>query len=86
MCDVVNLAIEACDGTMQTPKMCLEECLKSDIGKRGAFKDGKKLFVVALDDSDGGYNVSWCQAGMNMSEILALIEILKGLAKEAMGY
>ena len=36
-----------------------------------------KLIVVALDETDGIYDVSWNQAGMSLSEIVGLLEVLK---------
>ena len=83
---VINLAQKLQDGTLQTPEMCLQECLDTDIGKRGAFENAKKIIIIALDDTNDEYSVSWCQAGMKMSEMLALIEITKACFKRDMGY
>jgi hypothetical protein len=48
-----------------------------DIGTRGAFKQGKKLLILALDDTDGMYNISFVQAGMKFSECIVLCEAAK---------
>lgn len=73
------------DGTKRSPEQCLEDCLK-DIGQRGAFKNGKKLLVICVDDTDGHYSVSWAQAGMNMSQCLTACEVAKPLFLREMRY
>ena len=55
----------------------MEDCLENDIGKRGAFIEGKKLIVIGLDDNDDKYTWSFNQAGMSASEMVALLEIVK---------
>ena len=35
------------DAGFRSPEQCLRDCLE-DLGKRGAFKDGKKLLVLCL--------------------------------------
>ena len=85
MVDVVSMARAASNGTMQTPEQALQDAL-NDIGKNGAFKNGKKLLILALDESDEKYQISWIQAGMKMSQCVALCEIAKSLFKEDMGY
>lgn len=84
--EVISLTRETNDATFNTPKMCINECLKNDIGKQGAYKEGKKLFMVCLDDNDDKYDISWNQAGMSMSEILALLDITKTFIKQEMGF
>ncbi|OEU65363.1 MAG: hypothetical protein BA863_01810 [Desulfovibrio sp. S3730MH75] len=52
-----------------------------------AFKDGKKLLVLALDEGDGSeYSISFIQSGMRMSQCLALCEAAKTLFLDEMGY
>ena len=82
---VVSLSEIANNGAMRTPEQCLQDCL-NDIGKRGAFKDGKKLLVLCLNEADGNYSVSWAQAGMKMSECLSLIEVSKMELLREMNY
>ena len=72
------------DGTLQSPEQALNDAL-SDVGKRGAFREGKKILIIALDDSNQ-YSISFVQAGMKMSECLALCEVAKTLFLEEMGY
>ena len=79
------LGQKAKNGKMLTPEMTLKECL-NDIGKRGAFKNGKKLLVLALDDTEGKFSVSFSQAGMKMSECIALCEVGKTIFLTEMEY
>ena len=65
------------DATLISPVDCLRDCLENDIGKREAFIKGKKLIVIGLDDADDEYQWSFNQAGMSISEIVALLEIVK---------
>ena len=82
---VVELADVANNGCMWSPQQALNSALQ-DVGHRGAFKCGKRLLVLALDDSDGDYNISFVQAGMSMSECLALCEVAKTVFLAEMGY
>lgn len=68
-----------------SPEDALKDAL-DELGKRGAFKDGKKLLILALDDTEGNYNISYINAGMKSSEMVALCDISKSLFKEDMGY
>lgn len=54
----------------------LEEAIER-IGKEGAFEKGRKVMIVALDDTDECYNISFIQSGMRMSECVALCEVAK---------
>ena len=83
---IINLATQLGDGTKQSPEMCLIDCLENDIGKRNAFKDGKKLLIVCLDDTEDRYDISWRQAGMKASEMLALSQLLNKQIMGMMGY
>lgn len=56
------------------------------IGKKGAFENGKKVLILALDDIDGNYSVSFVQAGMKMSECISLCEVAKTIFLEQMNY
>ena len=82
---IESLSKHTNDGTMRSPEQCLQDCLK-DIGKHGAFTNGKKILVLCLDDTTGGYAVSWAQAGMRMSECLALCDVGKQLMLSEMEY
>ena len=83
--NVIDLSEKTGDAGMRSQKQALEDAL-SEIGKRGAFENGKKLIVLALDDSDGQYSVSYVQAGMRMSECITLCEIAKSVFLKEIGY
>lgn len=83
--NVESMAKRVNNGMMQSPKAALEDALNS-IGKKGSFKKGKKLVVLCLDDSDGQYKVSFIQAGMRMSECVALCDVSKSMFLDEMGY
>lgn len=67
----------------------IEDALKSaidDIGKNGALKNGKKVLILALDDTDKNFSVSFIQAGLNMSQCLTVCEVAKTIFLQQMGY
>ncbi len=70
-----------------SPTQVLASC-QQEVGKpeTGAFERAEKLLVLALDDRDGAYAVSWRQCGMKSSQIVALLEIAKAQILEDMGY
>ena len=70
---------------MSSPEQALQDALDY-IGKKGAFKEGKKLLVLCLDESNGEYIISYVQAGMKMSECATLCEIAKSSFLKEMGY
>ena len=51
MSNVESMASKANNGTMQTPEDALKDALSS-IGKEGSFKEGKKLLILSLDETD----------------------------------
>jgi len=85
MTNLIDLSEKTGDAGMRSQKQALEDAL-SEIGKRGAFESGKKLIVLALDDQDGQYSISYVQAGMKMSECVTLCEISKTIFLKEMGY
>lgn len=82
---VISLANKTGNGTMQSPQQALEEAMRC-IGKEGAFEEGKKVLIIALDDTTGSYRTNWIQAGMKMSECLTLCEVAKVTFLEEMNY
>lgn len=82
---VKSMSEYANDGRLRSPEDCLKECLKY-IGERGAFKSGKKLLVICVDDTENNYSVSWAQAGMKMSQCISACEVAKTLFLSEMGY
>lgn len=83
--NVVNIGFDALDAKQITPEMVLRESLK-ELGESRAFKQADKLIVIALDDTDGEYTVSWNQANMSTSQILALLEVTKTVTLQQMGF
>jgi len=84
---VVSLAKKSGSGKLRTPKEALEEALNY-IDQEGAFKAGKKLLIICLDEGikTDEYHVSWVQAGMKMSQCVTLCEVAKMSLLEEMGY
>lgn len=56
------------------------------VGKKGAFEKGKKVLILALDDTQDNYSISFVQAGMKMSECNNLCDVAKEVFKDEMGY
>lgn len=79
------MAKAANDGSIQSPRQALEDAIDS-IGKDGAFKNGKKILILALDDTDDNFNVNFIQAGMRMSECLSVCEAAKAIFLDQMNY
>ena len=82
---IVNLGDVTGNGFMRNPEQALKDALDC-VGKEGAFENGKKVLILALDDSDGSYEVNFMQAGMKMSECIALCEVAKTVFLEEMNY
>lgn len=82
---VTRLSDYACNGMMITPEQALTDALEY-IGKRAAFKNGKKILILGLDDTDENFNISFIQAGMKMSECVALCDCAKSIFKKEMNY
>lgn len=77
MSKITKLGYLKNDAKLLTPTDCIQDCLENDIGKRGAFKEGKKAIIIGLDDNNNNYTWSFNQAGMTATEIIALLEIVK---------
>ena len=84
--DIILLGNHSNNAATISPEQCLQNCLENYVGKRGAFKKGKKLIVLALDDTEGEFNTNFTQAGMKNSEILALLTVMKSVILEDMEY
>lgn len=85
MTDHIKLSEMSNRGDLQSPEDCLKDAL-ADVGKRGALEHGKKIIVLALDDANNEYNVHFYQAGMNMSQCIALAEVGKALFLQQMDF
>ncbi|MDP8268312.1 MAG: hypothetical protein P9L97_06235 [Candidatus Tenebribacter davisii] len=84
--NVVSLGDHAGNALMITPAQILQDCLDNDIGKRGAFKNGKKLLILVLDDTEGNYHTNFCQAGMKYSEMVSLLTVMQSYITKEMGF
>lgn len=85
MTNIIELGNFTDDAKFVSPEMALNDAL-GDIGKRGAFEKGKKILILALDDTSGSYSISFVQAGMKSSEMVALCEISKAIFLKQLGY
>ena len=84
---IVRLSKITGDAGMQSPKQVLEDALEEiELNETGGFKDCKNLMVLALNNDDGQYSVSFIQAGMKMSECLTLCDVAKSIFLTDMGY
>jgi len=83
--DVLSMAEKLGDARFWSPEQALQEA-RDDVGERGAFENGKKILIIGLDDSGDKYEVSFIQAGMSMSDCLALLEVMKSEFLSEMGY
>ena len=63
----------------------LNDAIKS-VGKDGAFENGRKVLILALDDTDENYAISFIQAGMKMSDCVGLCEAAKTIFLREMNY
>lgn len=78
--NVVDMSKEANNGLVRTPEQMLEEALSviRDPDDNSNFKNASKMLIISLDTENGAsYNVNWMQAGMKMSECLALCDVAK---------
>ena len=82
---VISLAEKTESSTMWSPEDALREALK-DLEEGGRWEGRRKLIVLALDDEDGNYSVSYVNAGCKASEMLAILEIAKKVVEQSMGY
>jgi len=85
MKNVISLSDKTKDARHQSPEQCLNRALK-DIGKVGALEKGSKILVICLDDNDDEYNITWYQAGMRMSQCVALARITEQCFMNELGY
>jgi len=71
--NLTNLSDKSQSSLHTSPEQALREALK-DVGEVGALKKGRKVLILALDDSDG-YSISQYCAGLKNSECVALLNI-----------
>jgi len=81
---LILLSEETSRGDLRSPTTMLAEALDDHVS--GDMADNTKAMVLSLYNKDGEYNVSWYQAGMKCSEMLALLEVAKVKILQDMGY
>lgn len=88
MAKVTNISEKSRSSMTQSPEYILEQALAEirDDDPRGAFANGKKMLILMLDDTEQRYEISYYNAGMKMSECVALSEMAKSKFKEDMNY
>lgn len=71
---IVNLAERNNDAKLYTPMQALQDAMQEiEAGKRTP----TKLAVLYLDDRDMQYKINFRQAGMSMSEMVALLTLMQ---------
>lgn len=83
--NIISLAKVSNSSLTSQPKDALKDALDM-IGNDGAFKNGRKMLILALDDTNKCYKISFVNAGMNSSECIALLETSKSIFLRQMGY
>lgn len=83
--NVISLAKKTDSAAFVSVEDALKEAL-ADIGKNGAFKNGKKVLILAIDDTNENFDVSFIQAGMKMSQCVTVCEVAKTIFLRSMGY
>ena len=83
MSNVADIGLHSGNGKMTSPINCLKDVIK-------CIEDGdispNKILVITLNSKDDTYATSWHQAGMKMSDCLALIEVAKVRFLQEMEY
>lgn len=76
---VTQISSKSGDASMMSVEGALMDALAevSTPDTNSAFHKGKKCLILCLDDDDNEYTVSFFQAGMKMSECVALCEVVK---------
>ena len=79
---VIKLVDSTGLGQHQTPKDALSEAL-NDVGNDGVLENGKKILILALGDE---FELEFYQAGMSVTEMIALCEIVKANLMHELGH
>jgi hypothetical protein len=85
MSKITSIGSASGDGAMMRPEDTLQDAINS-IGKEGALENGNKVLVLGLDDTQDNFNITFFQAGMSMSQCLAVCEAAKTLFLKEMLY
>lgn len=80
---LISLARKTGIARFWTPTdMMNKEIVNLESGERNA----NKAIIVFLDDADGNYDIGFGNAGMENSEILAVLEVAKTMILKDMEY
>lgn len=84
---LINMGEKLRDARFVTPESTLLKALQ-DMKNKGELRECENLLILTLDKGKAGneYNVSCRQAGMSMSECIALCEVGKTLFLTEMDY
>lgn len=83
--NVISLAGVTKDAKFDSPDQVLRDAIK-EREQEGSFMNGRKLLILALNDDNDMYDISYMQSGMRMSECVTLCEIAKTIFKREIGY
>jgi len=85
--NLLSLADKTSDSRFISPKQTLEDCIAM-LGRegKGAWTDCNKLLVIAIDTNEEGYDISWSQSNMKVSECITVCEVAKSSFLAKMGY
>lgn len=84
---VVKLITKGENSCMWTVKDMLEACIKDHtLPSGGSRVPAKKALVILLNTDDGDYTIGYRNAGLSMSECIALTRIAETLFMEEMGF
>jgi len=83
--NVTNLSDKTKNSKHWSAVQALEQAMHDHMTD-GPMEDAKKVLILSLTEIDGQYKVNFTQAGMKMSECVALTEVSKSMILEHMGY
>ncbi len=83
MSKISYISDKKCDGNLWSVKDMLRDAVNDPLIIDGTFN---KALIIKLDDKNDAYTVGFSQAGMSMSQCLALVEVVKTVLLEEMGY
>jgi hypothetical protein len=83
MSSVIDLSAKTSNGHFRSPAALCDDAKEHF---QGPLDSHKKALILSVDEEDGDYSVSFQQAGMKMSECVALCEVAKTLFLKEMNY
>lgn len=83
MSKISYIAAKKCDGALWSVKDMLQDAISDPQIIDGTFN---KALLIKLDDKNNAYTVGFSQSEMSMSQCLALIEVVRSVILNEMGY